>query len=817
MFGITNYYMQFPIDSIESEFKQKVAEQHMVVQSATGSGKSTRLPVWMSSLQPFRRVLVVQPRRVACLSLASFVSYLENQQVGEAIGYSVRFEQQFNQQTRILFATPGVVLRWLANDALAPFSFDAVLLDEFHERRWDTDLILALLKKRNVRIVVTSATIQSQRIARYLGAELLITEGRQFPVTVHHTARDKMATPSERTLIEQAEGAFDLIEQRHLEGDILFFLPGKREIKQVQDWLSAYTRQHGKSWRVKTLHGQSSLEDQQQALNKQQDERTRRIVLSTNVAETSLTIPNIKIVIDSGLERRTHHQNGKTVLGLHAISKASAEQRKGRAGRVSEGHCIRLWGEAAPLDEVTPPDIMRDELTEFHLAALVCGSDPRELDFVDSVPPHQLERSDIKLKEMEAVDERAQLTDHGRKLFELPIDTFYSHLISVMPTFELKSVACDVTAALVHSQRLYTLPRDERGLKALSEWEPLGCDLTLLIKIMCESDWPVELKVDKQVLQEARQLAMQIRKVLNLKSKEKQIDFNRALFIETCFSHLPKTVFVRREKRKQALGNGDMELVIGDQSRFREECEAAIVLNEFHLASHNRQSLTIGTCFIPIQLQQILRAGLAQKELGKVDLEDGEPVSLVNYYYANRKIATVSETITTNAETGEHFHQAIINLISKNKTFPGLYEHLSNAIDDWKLYKALNWDESSNDAGHFVQQIDPKNLSPELWLSHILESLGVMQFSELELLEAQDFDFPGIPTWQRESFHSQFPRQLNLGDLQLSVEYDAKKKWVTLNKLSGLRKTDPKRWELPSWQGWKVRFKKASRIVQIDR
>lgn len=807
--------MRFPIDSLETEFKQKVIDQHLVVQSSTGSGKSTRLPVWMSQLQQYNKVLVIQPRRVACLSLAHFVSQLGNTPVGEKIGYAVRFDQKFNQQTEILFATPGVVLRWLANQSQVPFSFDAVLLDEFHERRWDTDLILALLKKSRLRLVVTSATIQTGRIARYLEADVLKPEGRQFPVSLYYTAQDKMATPSDRHLMAQTEKAFRWVDVQKLEGDILFFLPGKKEIQQVQQWLTSFIKQNNWNWQVMTLHGQSSLDEQQLALQKSVNERTRRVVLSTNVAETSLTIPNIKTVIDSGLERRTHHQNGKTVLGLHAISKASAEQRKGRAGRVSEGYCIRLWGEAGPLEEVTPPDVMREELTEFHLAALVCGGDPGQLDFVDSIPDHQLQRSVLKLREMEAINDQGHVTEHGRKLFELPIDTFYSHLISVMPTPELQSIASDATAAIVHSQRLYRLPNDERGLKALNEWEPLGCDLTLLIKIMREENWPLELKVDKAVLHEARQLAKQIQNILGLGKDISKENFDRDCFIENCLSHLSKTVFVRRQKRKQALGNGDMEIIIGDQSRFREEYEAAIVLNEFHIASHNRQSLTVGSCFIPIRLEQIVQAGLAEKELGGVVLEEGNPVSQVSYSYANRKIMTVNTV--NEAVAGELLLKSIVTLIANNKYFPGLYESLSNAIDDWKLYSQLDLDESAMAIAQFPCPDNPTDLTADWWLIHILESLGVNEFEEFELLDEQDFEFPGIPKWQQESFRAQFPRKLNLGDLQLSVEYDARKKWVTLYKQSGLRKTDPKRWELPTWSGWKVRYKKASRIVQIER
>ncbi len=412
---------QLPIDSLQAEFDQLVNHHHLVVEAETGSGKSTRLPLWSAN---HGRVLVIEPRRIACTSLAEFLADQSGQPLGKQIGYAIKLHAHYDENTKVVFVTPGVALRWFAEDKLA--SFDIVMVDEFHERRWDIDLLTAILKQeKQHRLIVTSATLEGEKLANYLDAKRLRSEGRCFPVTVTHRSLDSRYLPNkkgcENDVVRTVKEALE-----DEEGDILVFLPGRKEITQCAQML-----QNINDVMIVKLHASVSDEERHFALTVQNQ---RKVVLATNVAETSLTIPNIRVVIDSGLERRTVQRNGRTALTLTHISKASAAQRMGRAGRVAEGACIRLFGEHAPLELVTPPELHREELVEPMLAAACCGYRLSELQFLDALPEKSLLSASQTLRGMEAIDQQGDVTEHGKKVYPLPIDALFADLVTRMQT-----------------------------------------------------------------------------------------------------------------------------------------------------------------------------------------------------------------------------------------------------------------------------------------------------------------------------------------------------------------------------------------------
>lgn len=283
---------QLPIDSLQAEFDQLVNHHHLVVEAETGSGKSTRLPLWAAN---HGRVLVIEPRRIACTSLAEFLAEQSGQPLGKQVGYAIKLHAHYDEKTKVVFVTPGVALRWFTEDKLA--SFDIVMVDEFHERRWDIDLLTAILKQeKQHRLIVTSATLEGEKLANYLDAKRMRSEGRCFPVTVTHRSMDSRYLPNkkgcENDVVRTVKEALE-----DEEGDILVFLPGRKEITQCAQMLQSID-----DVMVVKLHASVSDEERHRALTVQ---KQRKVVLATNVAETSLTIPNIRVVIDSGLERRT--------------------------------------------------------------------------------------------------------------------------------------------------------------------------------------------------------------------------------------------------------------------------------------------------------------------------------------------------------------------------------------------------------------------------------------------------------------------------------------------------------------------------------
>jgi len=791
-----------PIDTIQGEFLTLLPHHHLIVEADTGSGKSTRLPLWIADNDPTKKVLVIEPRRIACVALATYVATLANTKLGHDVGYAIRFDQKFNATTRILFVTPGIALRWLADNHLSDYA--TIMIDEFHERRWDTDLLLALLKKKNLhRLILTSATIKGQQLANYLGGKCLTSEGRIFPVTTSYIGIQPQQMPSTTNLdkrIQQAcEVALSQLKKTKKNHDILVFLPGKKEIQNAAQQLKSIDAD------VIGLSASASPQEQQRALNQQP---RRRIILSTNVAETSLTIPNIGVVIDSGMERRTHQRNGRTVLGLDAISKASADQRKGRAGRLFDGVCIRLWGEYAPLTDTSPPEILREELTELVLAAACNDVSINDLDFPNTLPKKSLDIATTRLLAMNAINTSGLATTHGKQLYPLPIDSLFSHLVTAMPNESCKTAMVDLIAALSVNQSLISIPKSEQARQTLTHWESRDCDAMTLIRVIRQSN-PEDIIVNEKLRNDARKLSRQIRKTLHLpaldvisSSDKKRLDVDRQQFVEAIIKAVPELVFIRREKRRSALGNGYGEAVVSDNSRLQDNIEACIVFDQHNLPGKGlRETITIATCIAPISFSDIIHADLHTEKLGHIHWKKQHLLIQTQLMYAGRIIGNHETT-----PEGHLARKAITQLIVENRILPGLNHQLQEDIDALALYQSMNQSQGT-----------PANIpnSVEEWVSDKLQLLGVENSDDLQLIDASDLRFNGIPDWEKASFLDRFPQTVTLSDITLSVTYAVGKKQITLNKISGDRKTEPKRWELPPWQGWRIRYKKASRIVDI--
>ncbi|WP_087026416.1 helicase-related protein [Thaumasiovibrio subtropicus] len=790
---------RLPIDTIETQYKSALKNHHLVVEAETGSGKSTRLPIWS---QCMGRVLVVQPRRIACTSLASYLAEYQGEQVGASIGYAVKFEHHYTEQTKTVFVTPGVALRWFSEDKLA--SFDVIIIDEMHLRRWDTDLLLSLLKDHQQhRVVLTSATLNSRRFADFLDASVLKAEGRRFHVEVTHAATDSRHSPDARNLEERVTNAVidwgnnnDVNGEQN--GDILVFLPGRKEIQQTLSRLRqhAFVQEH--RFDVIPLHASVSDDERHRALN---TSKQRRIILATNIAETSLTIPGITLIIDSGLERRTHQRNGRTVLSLHAISQASAEQRKGRAGRIMDGQCVRLYGSAAPLEAVTPPDMLREELIEPMLAAACCGKPLARLDFIEALPDKTFSQAQQRLIDMAAIDKAGNVTEHGKKLYPLPIDPLFAHLITAMPNKATQEAMVDLASALSVPQRVATLPKDEERLEALSRWEPLHCDANMLIQLVrglqCDA-----LTINEEALKESQQNAQQIREALSLPHLDVASRIPREQWLSAVADATPELVFVRRQRRDEALGNGYAEVILGREQRTKSDDIAFIVFDQFHLPGKGKkQTLNLATCCSPLPITMLVEKEFGETTLVEGDVVDGQIQMTQQRWFAGRLIA--SEVA---APDDTLLVQAVAKMIIEEQLFPGLASRLAHDMAQWALYGEL---EPTTDTSA------PQGVTLEAWLIDQLEALGIESFDDLALFNDDDFHFDGIPEWERDEFDARYPRRLHLADLTLTVEYHPKGKRITVHYFSGGRKDAPKRWELPSWSGWRIRYKKASRVIDV--
>ncbi|AWB00699.1 ATP-dependent RNA helicase [Vibrio harveyi] len=781
---------QLPIDSLQAEFDQLVNHHHLVVEAETGSGKSTRLPLWSAN---HGRVLVIEPRRIACTSLAEFLADQSGQPLGKQIGYAIKLHAHYDENTKVVFVTPGVALRWFAEDKLA--SFDIVMVDEFHERRWDIDLLTAILKQeKQHRLIVTSATLEGEKLANYLDAKRLRSEGRCFPVTVTHRSLDSRYLPNkkgcENDVVRTVKEALE-----DEEGDILVFLPGRKEITQCAQML-----QNINDVMIVKLHASVSDEERHHALTVQNQ---RKVVLATNVAETSLTIPNIRVVIDSGLERRTVQRNGHTALTLTHISKASAAQRMGRAGRVAEGACICLFGEHAPLELVTPPELHREELVEPMLAAACCGYRLSELQFLDALPEKSLLSASQTLRGMEAIDQQGDVTEHGKKVYPLPIDALFADLVTRMQTKSEKEAMIDLAAALSVPAQLHQLQGGESA-EALAQEEPFGCDASLMIRLVRGEQLP-GVNVDVSVLEEAQGLAKQMREVFELPELDVASRYKRDELTKAIAKLHPELVFVRRERRRDALGNGLMEMVVGRNSRFSAKSEAALVLDSHSVPGRGvKQTLNLASVMLPVSLALLRELELGEWQQGETNYEEEVPRATMHLIYAGRTICTEYQALQ-----GEVAVQSIVEMIDEQALLPGFAPLRKQQIQHWKIYNALGLNQTPVDKS----MLD--DLSFSTWLVEQLETLGVESVEEIELFDADDIPFEGIPDWEYQDFAEQFPLKLVLAELKLDVEYFVSRKLVHVIYTEGNRKGDPKRWELPRWSGWKVQYKKASRVLDV--
>ena len=411
-----------PIDPLLPAVVAAMRDRGLLLLAAPpGSGKTTRVPSALAQASLGGEVLVLEPRRLAARAAATRVAQELGSEIGGFVGYQVRGERRVGRDTRLCFLTEGVLVRRLVQD---PFleGTAAVVLDEFHERHLEGDLALAMLRevretvRPDLRLCVMSATLDPGPLRAFLpGAAEIESDGRLYPVHVEHELRrdDSALEQRVRTAVERA-----LAETA---GDVLVFLPGAGEIDRCEHALLNLARRL--SVLVLPLHGRLSSQDQDRAIRSQNQ---RKIVLSTNVAESSLTIPGVTAVVDTGLCRELRFDRGRgvDVLELSRISLASATQRAGRAGRTGPGICYRLWtaGEERGMSARTTPDVQRVDLCAALLSVRAfAGRDPRGFGWFEVPPESAMQSADALLAELGAVDARGQVSARGQELLTMPL------------------------------------------------------------------------------------------------------------------------------------------------------------------------------------------------------------------------------------------------------------------------------------------------------------------------------------------------------------------------------------------------------------
>ena len=435
-----------------------------ILTAPPGAGKSTVVPLellhetWLAG----QGIIVLQPRRLAAKAVAARMAASLGEAVGQTVGYAVRLERRVSSKTRIEVVTEGILTRRLQSDP-ALEGIGLVIFDEFHERSLNADTALALMLevraslRDDLRVLLMSATLETTELSKILGdARVISSAGRAFPVEVLYAPREPMDVL--RSVVSTVQNALEIHE-----GDALVFLPGEAEIKRVMAALSEINAE------VLPLYGNLSLEMQQAAI---QPASSRRVVLATNIAETSLTIPNVRIVVDSGLARVSRFEAGLGLsrLSLTQITRDSADQRAGRAGRVAAGVCYRLWTSATQgnLIAAQVPEILEADLAPLALELAVWGTHEDDLTWVTRPPMGAMAQGRALLELLGAIT-AGRVTAHGRLMHALGTHPRLAHLLLEGARLSFAGLACDLAALLEERD---PLPRDA------------GADATLRLELL---------------------------------------------------------------------------------------------------------------------------------------------------------------------------------------------------------------------------------------------------------------------------------------------------------------------------------------------
>ncbi|GJL58314.1 MAG: ATP-dependent helicase HrpB [Nitrospirales bacterium] len=443
----------YPIEAIIPQLQRTIRQHPIVLLTAQpGAGKTTQIPLallqepWLSP----KTIIMLEPRRLSARAAARRMSDLLGEAVGTTVGYRTRLDTKISRNTKLEVVTEGILTRILQHDPSLQ-NYGLVIFDEFHERSLQADLGLALclesqkIFREDLRLLIMSATLDSAAISQQLRqAPVITSEGRMFPVETRYVGK-----PERKNFAIQVTHTIHRLLKTE-QGNLLVFLPGSGEIRHVERLLSDLPLDP--HTRIAPLYGDLSPQDQDQAILSP-PAGWRKVVLSTNIAESSLTIEGIRLVIDTGLMRvpRFDPRSGMSRLVTLTVSQQSAEQRRGRAGRLGPGLCIRFWSEAEQrtLPPRITPEILDADLTSLALELSRWGNhDPQELIWVDPPPSGPIAQARQLLHSLGACDTHGHITDHGRSMADLPMHPRLAHMVLKGKALGFGALACDLAAAL---------------------------------------------------------------------------------------------------------------------------------------------------------------------------------------------------------------------------------------------------------------------------------------------------------------------------------------------------------------------------------
>ncbi|ACH95048.1 helicase-related protein [Borrelia recurrentis] len=523
---------ELPIYKYKDDLIKKLSTNSvLIVESPTGSGKTTQIPriIYEAGLAKLGKIGVTQPRRIATISIAEYIAKHIGVNLGEEVGYKIRFQEVISPKTKIKLMTDGVLLQELKKDTLL-YEYDVIIIDEAHERSLNIDFILGLLKdilnKRNdFKVIISSATINTKIFSKYFNnAPILSIETITYPVQIIYNP--PLLNTSKSMILKIKEIIAGIIKEKK-EGDILIFLSGEKEIKETIKEIHALNLK--KDLIILPLYGRMAKEAQEQIFMPTPKNK-RKIIVSTNIAETSITIENIKIVIDSGKVKTNKFQMKTHTYSLQEvpISKSSATQRAGRAGRLSKGTCYRLYkrDEYQLRDEYQKEEIYRTDLSEVILRMADIGiKNFTKFDFISKPSIKSIQTASDILKSLDAINEKNELTEIGKYMIIFPLVPIHSRaLVEAMMHYQQAIYPTTIGLSFLSTSGIFLLPQNEE-IEArqahLKYKNPLG-DLIGFINIfedyrkaINKEDFAKENYLDLQGLEEINNIQRQLENIVN--------------------------------------------------------------------------------------------------------------------------------------------------------------------------------------------------------------------------------------------------------------------------------------------------------------
>ncbi|NVJ53834.1 MAG: ATP-dependent helicase HrpB [Campylobacteraceae bacterium] len=562
-----------PINDVLDDIKQTLNQNStLMLQAPPGAGKSTVVPISLlkESWAEDKIIIMLEPRRVAARMVAQQMAKLLGEEVGQTVGYQVRMDSCKSKQTKLLVVTEAILVRKLQSDP-ALEDVGLIIFDEFHERSIHTDLSLALslqvqeLLREDLKLLIMSATLNSKELTKLLGDDVPVVSSKGKSYEVEEFFLDaNIKQPDFKTInIVLLNTILKAVNED--EGDILVFLSGAREINNLQELLNEKLKD--REIEILPLYSSLSKEKQDKAILKSSK---RKIILSTNIAQTSLTIEGVKIVIDTGLEKQSFYNYSNAINHLEQvfISQDSATQRAGRAGRLSNGKCYKLWHKGKILQESSKPEILRTDLSSFLLEVALWGENINELKLLDIPSPEVLNSTRIVLQELKMLDEKSNITAIGKKALALGVHPRFAYMILKANELGFAYEACLLASLLIEKDILKSKFQDANIYSRFIHLYDKDLDNSFINK-----------HVAKNILTAAKFIFSKLKALEDIKKPNKRID-EEGVAILTLFSYPDRLAKLRvKNDNRYKLSNGKGAILNKEDTLFNENFLVIPILN----------------------------------------------------------------------------------------------------------------------------------------------------------------------------------------------------------------------------------------------